>query len=110
MKDDRNAVTHFNDLLGKKLFSGALVLAEDRLRILQSAYRMDELSADALRAVRLVDESKSTLFELEKKFGELFEVFGRLAKSEELKNAHIINVLSVWLENIQKMKKDTVIE
>lgn len=110
MKDDRNDVAHFNDLLGKKLFAGALVLAEERLKVLQAAYGPDELSAEALRAVRLVDQSKSTLFELEKKFGELFEVFGRLSKSDELKDAHVINVLSAWLANIQQMKKDAAVE
>jgi hypothetical protein len=101
MKD----VSHFNDLLGKKLFAGVLVFAEERLKVLQGVYSPDELSPEARRAIRLVDESKAMLFEMEKKFGELFDVFGRLLNSREFKDAQVLHVLTGWLANVQKMKK-----
>lgn len=97
-------LAQFDHLREQKLFTNALGIAEECVRLLQMNDQMAELSADYLKAVKLIDKSRFVLRELEINFSELSDVLLSLSEVADNKDTQIINKLSGWLDNIQRIK------
>ena len=110
MNADRHISAEINALVANQAYGSALALAEEQLAILRMAYGEDLFSIDAPGARKLIDDTRSKLSDLEKRFKELSLVCERMSGSEELKDARVIHALSSWLANIKKMKKDSLID
>lgn len=94
----------FKHLCDRKMYADALVMAEERLKLLRMGDAADHLPDDVRRAMELTSELKTALPDLEIKFLELSAILDQLASPVDPVNAERIDTLSRWLENIRRIK------
>ena len=94
-------LAQFNDLWHQDKHEDALSIADDCLKLLCCDTDAENLSADLRQAVQLIEQTRSSLNDLQKQFSELSDILSRLADLSGQKNAQLIDTLSGWLNNIR---------
>ncbi len=118
MNNQHAFLYHYKHLLQNRLLAEALALATERLKHLQSDGNAgQEASVTVLQAIKLADESSDMFQDLETKLlnlGQLLECVSDnqikidrpCAAGDEGNGSaeQIVSTLSVWLENISRIK------